>query len=347
MKGLLAKARVISPPEPTVADRRSRSAVEHLTVGSAHDGQRLDNYLQGRMRAVPRSLIHRIVRTGQVRVNGGRAKPDQRIVAGDVVRIPPLDFAAGDGPRQGAATAARALPVDAAPVVYEDADLLVVNKPAGLAVHGGSGIEAGLIERLRAARPDADFLELAHRLDRDTSGLLLIGKRRRALLALHRMMADGQMTKRYRAIVKGRWGRETPQQLAFPLERLLTSDGERRVRVSLTGQSAATRVSLVARYASGGLAGLPPFFSQLECQLLTGRTHQIRVHLNHAGFPILGDPKYGDFTLNKELYKLGHKRMFLHAFFIEFSHPISAQKLSLEAPLPAEFVHVAQRFGSA
>ena len=221
----------------------------------------------------------------------------------------------------------------------------MVDKSDGLAVHGGSGIAAGLIERLRASRPPGQFLELAHRLDRDTSGLLVIAKRRSALLALHRMFAAGEVKKRYLAIVKGYWGRPRPVLVQFPLLRYLTPAGERRVRVDAQGQSAATRFSRLQSLDFGGTPGLPPHGALLECELLTGRTHQIRVHLAHAGHPILGDEKYGDFTLNKVLDDMHFNRMFLHAFRLTMKHPKKDDMLVLEAPMPAAFEALLARFG--
>jgi 23S rRNA pseudouridine955/2504/2580 synthase len=324
-----ARRQAAAPP-PDAPGRQ----VRHLVVGEQGDGQRLDNYLEGRLAGVPRSLIHRIIRTGQVRVNGQRRRPEHKIMVGDDVRVPPVTLAAD--PARPPTRAARPLPTGRVPVMHEDEALIVLDKPAGLAVHGGSGIQAGLIEQLRAARPAAPFLELVHRLDRDTSGLLLVAKQRKALVALHRALAEGRVHKRYLALVAGHWGRTTAM-LQFPLQRYLLADGERRVRVQVEGQAASTRVRLVRHIASAGLPGLPPALSLLDCELLTGRTHQIRVHLAHAGFPILGDAKYGDFTLNKSLQKLGHKRMFLHASRIVFEHPSAGRTLRFESPLPQDF----------
>jgi 23S rRNA pseudouridine955/2504/2580 synthase len=221
--------------------------------------------------------------------------------------------------------------------LLEDEALIALDKPAGLAVHGGSGIQAGLIEQLRASRPQAPFLELVHRLDRDTSGVLLVAKQRKALVAMHRALAEGRIHKRYLALVKGYWGRSAATTLNFPLHRYVAGDGERRVRVQADGQAASTRIHLVRHVACPGVEGVPPSLSLLECELLTGRTHQIRVHLAQAGFPILGDQKYGDFALNKLLARLGHKRMFLHALRLSGEHPVSGQALRVESPVPGEF----------
>ena len=330
-----AKGLAKSPPGHAGAEI---VAARHLSVSAGADGQRLDNFLLARLKGLPKSMIHRLIRTGQVRVNGKRRTSDSRVDPGDDVRIPPLRGNAQSGNAQSGNAQARARPLAEGEirVVHEDDAVLVIDKPAGLAVHGGSGIAAGLIERLRAARPDADFLELAHRLDRDTSGLLLVAKNRPALLSLHRQMADGSVRKHYRAVVAGRWARPGATSLRFPLRRLETADGDRRVRVDPNGQAAETVVRLVSHHEVS-FAGAPPWISVLDCELKTGRTHQIRVHLAHAGFPLLGDQKYGDFTLNKLLDKSGFKRMFLHAFSLSYEHPKDGGRLRFEVTDPAGF----------
>ena len=340
MKPLRAKAETSPAGDATQADERLRLEVRHLTVGDQSEGQRLDNFLHGRLKGLPKSVIYRIIRTGQVRVNGRRSSADSKIALGDDVRVPPVRLDAGQDPARGPATAVRPLALNQVPVLHEDDALIVLDKPAGLAVHGGSGIQAGLIEQLRASRPGAPFLELVHRLDRDTSGVLLVAKQRKALVALHRALAEGRTHKRYFALVKGYWGRRTATTLQFPLHRYVAGDGERRVRVQADGQSASTRVHLVRHLDCAGIEGMPPMLSLLECELLTGRTHQIRVHLAQAGFPILGDQKYGDFTLNKLLHKYGHKRMFLHAFEFQAHHPTSGAVLCVQSPLPVEFERI-------
>ena len=221
-------------------------------------------------------------------------------------------------------------------VIHEDPAWLVLDKPAGLAVHGGSGVTAGLIERLRATRPQDRFLELAHRLDRETSGLIVVARTRPALLSLHRQFAAGGPAKHYRALVAGRWSRARAR-LEFPLERVAAPDGDRRVRVVAGAAPAATEVTLLEVRPGDPGRGQPAWFSLLDCRLLTGRTHQIRVHLSHAGFPIIGDPKYGDFTLNKVLHKQGFNRMFLHAFSVTISHPIDGHRCYFESPVPDVF----------
>ncbi len=293
-----------------------------LEVGEESVGQRIDNFLIRNLKGVPKSHVYRILRSGEVRVNSGRIKPDYRLVDGDKVRVPPVRVATPE-----ARPPARSL---ALPVVFEDDALIVIDKPSGVAVHGGSGISFGVIESLRAERPRAKFLELAHRLDRDTSGLLMVGKKRTALVELHRMLRDGEVRKDYVAIVKGRWkgGR---RKIDVPLHKYVTAEGERRVSVRDDGQQA---ISLFKPLAAGDTA------SMLDIRLMTGRTHQIRVHAAHVGHPILGDDKYGDFDLNRALVKQGVKRLFLHARQLSLSHPISGEPLAFVSPLPPEM----QRF---
>ena len=290
-----------------------RLKVNWLEVGEESAAQRIDNFLIARLKGVPKSHVYRVLRSGEVRVNSGRVKPDYRLQVGDRVRIPPVRVSQ-EKPR--------ARPAEF-PVVHEDAAILVVDKPSGVAVHGGSGVSYGVIESLRAARPQAKFLELAHRLDRDTSGLLIVCKKRTALVELHRMLREGEVEKVYFAVVKG-----APARDAFDIDEALhkhvTASGERRVSVHQDGKAALTRIKVVKRGE----------FSLLEVRLLTGRTHQIRVHLAHAGHPVIGDEKYGDFALNKRL----KKRLLLHAGKLSFVHPVSRERLRLESPLPPEFL---------
>jgi 23S rRNA pseudouridine955/2504/2580 synthase len=302
----------------------SPSKVSYLTVGAEEAGQRLDNYLMKHLKGAPKSLIYRIVRSGEVRVNKGRADVTYRIAEGDVLRIPPIRLADADAKPDHAAKAARGPEL---PILFEDEALLVVNKPAGLAVHGGSGVSFGVIEQLRAQRPLAKFLELVHRLDRETSGILLIAKKRSALVALHEMLRnDRGMDKRYLALVQGQFP-DARRHVKFKLFKYTTADGERRVRVAPEGQDSHTVLNRRAVFTDATL---------LECELKTGRTHQIRVHCAQSGFPILGDDKYGDFALNKQLPRQGLKRMFLHAWRLTLAHPASGEPLALEAPLPPE-----------
>jgi len=300
----------------------SKARATVLKVDEDGATQRIDNFLLRRLKGVPKSHVYRVLRSGQVRVNSARVRPDYRLQAGDRVRIPPVRTAARPRAVPAAAAAARA---NALPIVFEDAALLVLDKPAGVAVHGGSGVSFGAIETLRRARPDAKLLELAHRLDRDTSGLLIVAKKRSALVELHRMLREGEVRKIYIALVKGRW-RGGVREIREPLHKFVSAGGERRVAVRAQGLAAATRVRPLA---------VSRRLSVLELELLTGRTHQIRVHLAHAGHPVVGDDKYGDFAFNRDMAKQDVKRLCLHARRLAFAHPLSGVPLRLESPLPA------------
>ena len=299
-----------------------------VAVDSASEGQRVDNFLLRLCKGVPRSHIYRILRSGEVRVNSRRVDATYRLQGGDRVRVPPMRLA--DRSRK-----ARPRPVEL-PVVFEDEALLVVNKPSGTAVHGGSGVSYGVIESLRAARPQAKFLELAHRLDRETSGLLVLAKKRSALTALHAALREGKVRKCYLALVKGRW-RDDKRRVDLPLKKYLTKSGERRVSVDREGRESQTVFRRERAFRDCTL---------LSAELLTGRTHQIRVHLTHLGFPIAGDDKYGDFELNRGLAKQGLRRMFLHAGELEFAHPLSGEALKLHAPLPEDLSRFLDSLGS-
>jgi 23S rRNA pseudouridine955/2504/2580 synthase len=292
--------------------------VRLVQVTSDHEGPRLDNFLIRQCKGVPKSHLYKAVRAGQVRVNRGRCAVDYRLKIGDVVRIPPL--------RLPAATVSKAVP-RVFDVVYQDDAILVIDKPAGVAVHGGSGISQGVIESLRAAHPEWPFLELVHRLDRDTSGLLLLAKRRQALVRLHAMMRDGQVDKHYIALAQGRLANDR-QHVRAPLTKWLTASGERRVRVDPDGQYAHTLVTVLERFASHTL---------VQARLHTGRTHQIRVHMAWLGHPILGDTKYGDDSLQQTWRTIGVKRLFLHAHQLSFEHPVSRQAMAFCAPWPKPF----------
>lgn len=299
------------------------NSVTHLVIGEEAAGQRLDNFLVRHCKGVPKSHLYRILRSGEVRVNKGRVDPTYRLQSGDSLRLPPMRVA--ERPRDEADEVAKSR-VDL-PVIYEDDALLVIDKPEGIAVHGGSGVSFGVIEALRRQRPQAKFLELAHRLDRETSGILLVGKKRLALTVLHDMFREhgAGADKRYLVLVRGRW-MNTTQHVKAPLLKYLTDSGERRVSVDAGGKASHTVFRLLARW---------PEMSLLEAQLKTGRTHQIRVHLAHLGFPILGDEKYGDFTLNKRLRPEGMRRMALHAWRMSFRHPLSETQMTCVAPLPS------------
>ncbi len=301
-----------------------KDAVSQVTVGEESAGQRIDNFLMRLMKGVPKSHVYRILRSGEVRLNRGRVGPEARVAAGDVVRVPPVRVAAP-------AALPRSVPRVRVPILFEDDALIVVDKPAGLAVHGGSGIASGLIEQMRAARPEAKFLELVHRLDRDTSGVMLLAKKRAALVNLHAQLREGGTDKRYLVLARGRW-RDEMRRVRLALHKFSTREGERRVRVDdAEGQEAET----IFRRERVWTRHDPPL-SLLEAELRTGRTHQIRVHLTHIGFPLAGDDKYGDFAWNKALAKEGLKRMFLHAKEIAFTHPVSGERVRFESPLPPD-----------
>jgi len=320
-----AQTRTAAPvaAAPTVAEpvpAADTAQVRHLRVSDAYAGQRVDNFLIRELKGVPKTHIYRIVRSGEVRVNGGRVRAETKLAGGDEIRIPPVRVAA----EPAVVAAPGNFPHE---IVWEDAHLVAINKPAGLAVHGGSGISFGVIEQLRMARPDAPLLELVHRLDRDTSGVLLIAKTRAALVGMHETLREKSGDKRYLAAVKGEWVNDR-QHVKAPLAKYTRADGERRVEVNADeGQFAHTIFNLLERR---------PEMSLLEAELKTGRTHQIRVHLQYSGFPILGDDKYGDAATNKALRANGLKRMFLHAKSFSFEHPVTGQTIKVEAPLPPE-----------
>ena len=311
------------------------SAASNLTIDEASDGQRIDNFLAKTLKGVPKSHIYRILRSGEVRVNKGRIDASYKLVLNDVVRVPPIRVAANDKEvidfKQNSAQATSVLE---STIIYEDDALLVIDKPAGFAVHGGSGVSRGVIEQLRLERPKAKFLELVHRLDRETSGVLMLAKKRVALVALHEMIRNNQTDKRYLMLVAGEWT-EKKKRVTLDLQKYVLPNGERRVNV-VTDKSKdkydQAQVSETIFYLKQSFAG----FSLLEAQLITGRTHQLRVQLAHLGFPILGDDKYGNFANNKVLAKKGLKRMFLHSAETTLRHPISAENIKLSAQLPLD-----------
>ncbi|MFT3849940.1 MAG: 23S rRNA pseudouridine(955/2504/2580) synthase RluC [Propionivibrio sp.] len=316
----------------------SKNSVTQAIVSEDEQGQRIDNFLLRVCKGVPKSHVYRIVRSGEIRVNSKRVDASYRLRLGDVLRIPPVRVARHEEEIVAGAEFNAELPV-----IYEDEALLAVDKPAGIAVHGGSGVSFGVIEALRRQRPQSRFLELAHRLDRETSGVLLVGKKRSALTALHDMFREGAAgggvrttDKRYLVLVKGRW-MDPVRHVKLPLHKYLLDSGERRVRVQEDGKPSCTVFRLLARWRS---------YSLLEAELKTGRTHQIRVHLAHLGHPIAGDEKYGDFTFNRELQKSGLKRMFLHAWKIRFPHPLSGDTMTVEAPLPRVLEEFIDRISS-
>jgi 23S rRNA pseudouridine955/2504/2580 synthase len=307
--------------------------VSFLKLDEGQDGQRLDNFLIRVLKGVPKSHINKIIRGGEVRINGKRCDGKDRLAVGDELRIPPIRMANAEEKADFAPQGFGEMREFAHPIIFEDDHLIAVNKPSGTAVHGGSGVSFGVIEQIRLARDPQDTIELVHRLDRDTSGVLLLAKTRKALVKMHAMMQEEPGTEKpekfYLALVQGRVANDR-QHVKAPLLKYVAANNERRVRVDdADGQASHTIFNVIKRYAD---------MSLLEAELKTGRTHQIRVHCQHLGHPIVGDDKYGDFVLNKALQKLtpGLKRMFLHAAKLSFAHPISGEPLSLDAPLPPE-----------
>lgn len=347
---LAAKTKAVKPPGPVAAPVSAPvPSVMRMQVDEGSEGQRLDNFLIKLLKGVPKTHVYRVIRSGEVRVNKGRAAADTRLMVGDEVRVPPV--------RMADRSAEPYAPAREFPVVYEDDHLIAVNKPAGVAVHGGSGVSFGVIEQLRQARPQAKFLELVHRLDKETSGLLLVAKKRSALTALQDQFRNRETGKTYAALVIGAWpaGKKV---IDVALHKFLTTEGERRVRAvdedpvqaqdarglpstgsgrsgiqAQSGRRSITLVKIAKEFAD---------FTLLDVTIKTGRTHQIRVHLLHEGHPIVGDDKYGDFAVNKSLARgetvKGHRfdRMFLHARLLKFEHPSTGEAIELEAPLPAE-----------
>jgi 23S rRNA pseudouridine955/2504/2580 synthase len=302
--------------------------VQTIEIDEGSEGQRLDNFLVKLLKGVPKTHVYRVIRSGEVRVNKGRASADTKLALGDMVRVPPV--------RMADPAATPAAPAREFPIVHEDEHLIALNKPAGVAVHGGSGVSSGVIEQLRQARPTAKFLELVHRLDKETSGLLLIAKKRSALVALQDQFRGRETGKTYAALVVGAWPAKK-KVIDVALHKFLTAEGERRVRTvdddHDEGRRSITLVSVARAFAG---------FTLLDVTIKTGRTHQIRVHLASEGHPIAGDEKYGDFALNKALAKgeavkgQRFERMFLHARRLRFQHPDSGEAIELLAPLPAE-----------
>ena len=311
----------------------SPPAARLVEVDADSAGQRLDNFLIRHLKGVPKTHVYRIIRSGEVRINKGRASADTRVEAGDVVRVPPVRLS-----EKVAEKAERPAPAREFPVLLEDEHLIAIDKPAGIAVHGGSGVSFGVIEQLRQARPQAKFLELVHRLDRETSGILLVAKKRSALTHLQDQFRERETGKTYLALVTGIWP-ANKKVIDLPLHKYLQADGERRVRVTTAddpdGMRSITLVKMRSTAAARPAQGLPAM-SLLEVTIKTGRTHQIRVHLASQGHPIVGDDKYGDFDLNKRLQKLAMKRMFLHAWRLQFNHPASGERIELLAELPPE-----------
>lgn len=310
----------MNPPQKHPSGPARAPAVRHQDIDAETAGQRLDNYLLGQLKGVPRSHVYRLIRSGQVRVNSGRTAPSYRLQAGDRVRVPPV------GVRPTATPVATPDRLDwlAERIIYEDSRVLVVDKPAGLAVHGGSNISLGCIEALRLLRPASKDLELAHRLDRGTSGCLLLAKRRSTLRVLHQLLREGRVEKRYLTLVKGRWA-EDAREIDAPLVTRRVG-GEARVKVDPSGKEARSTFTVLDRYGKAA--------SSLEVSIDTGRTHQIRVHAAHAGHPVAGDERYGDDDFNGYLKSFGLLRMFLHAHSLSFEWPDNGEPFSASVPLP-------------
>jgi len=310
-----------------------RLAPELVEIGPQHEGQRIDNFLTAYLKGVPKSFIYRVLRRGEVRVNKGRAKPTYRLQTGDKVRIPPL--------RRTLPTA-KAVPGDKlvalinASILYEDDGLVILNKPAGIAVHGGSGVSFGVIEILRAARPQAPYLELVHRLDRDTSGCLIIAKKRSMLRHLHKLLREDGMEKRYQTLLRGPWhGGE--RRVSAPLRKNILQSGERLVKVEAEGKPSHTLFRALRRW---------PEASLVEAVPLTGRTHQIRVHAVHMGQPIAGDEKYGDADFNRRMQEKGLRRLFLHAASLRFT-TADGKSITVSAPLDPALMQVLTALGES
>ncbi|MDF1832402.1 MAG: 23S rRNA pseudouridine(955/2504/2580) synthase RluC [Porticoccaceae bacterium] len=303
--------------------------VQYLEINTDQAGQRIDNFLLSRLKGVPKSRVYRLLRKGEVRVNKGRIRPEYRLIKDDVVRVPPIRVSKQVPVSPGRSL--RAILSDS--ILLETEEFLVINKPFGLAVHGGSGINLGVIESLRAIRDPHAYLELVHRLDRDTSGCLLVAKSRRVLKHLQDQMRQRSMDKRYITLVSGRWARER-REVNAPLLKKTVASGERIVRANSEGKPSLTRFKVLKYYANASL---------LEVKLETGRTHQIRVHCQLVGHPLAGDPKYGDESYNQALRHIGLKRLFLHAAELAFVSPATGKRVSVQAPLPDSLERVLEK----
>lgn len=310
---------------------RPDGRVRLVEIDSDQAGQRIDNFLLRELKGVPKARIYRILRKGEVRVNRGRIAPSYRLQTGDSVRIPPVRIDSGQRPPPSSS----AIGLLEHRVIYEHSHFLVVDKPAGMAVHGGSGISHGVIEIMRAWRSDLHYLELVHRLDRETSGCLLLAKRRSALRRLHALMRDSALDKRYLALVRGYWP-DGLSEVDAPLRKNTLSGGERVVRIDPAGKASQTGFKVIERFDGATL---------IEARLLTGRTHQIRVHAAHLGHPLAGDEKYGDAGWNRELRRLGLKRMFLHAHSLAFVYPEPELSVHVSAPLDESLSRTLDRLG--
>ncbi len=294
--------------------------INYYNVQESDHNQRIDNLLVKLLKGVPKSHIYRIIRSGEVRINKARCEASTKVALADIIRIPPIRIAATDIDRS------KIIPAASFPIIFEDDYFLIINKPAGVACHGGSGVAFGVIEQLRKGM-NYKFLELAHRLDKETSGILILAKKRLALVSIQDMMRNNQITKEYYALTLGRWV-DDKRNLKAPIHKYLNKDGERRVKIDPEhGVFAHTIFTVVNKYTN---------YTLVNADLQTGKTHQIRIHCQHLGYPIAGDEKYGDFELNRQLQKSGLKRMFLHAHHMQFTHPLTGQICELNCPLPPE-----------
>lgn len=316
------------------SSQQKTPSVQFIEITASNAGQRLDNFLLSLEKGVPKSRIYRALRKGEVRVNKGRKKQTYKLELGDSVRVPPLHTREKTGLTTVNDHIRKQLDQS---VLLEDDDLLILNKPSGLAVHAGSGIEQGIIEALRITRAELPYLELVHRLDRDTSGCLLLAKNRPALLNLQQQMLEHDINKRYLTLLKGSSGKKE-KRIIEPLQKNTVSSGERMVRVDPEGKYAETLFIPIEQFAQAQLT---------EVVLFTGRTHQIRVHAAHDGHPLAGDDKYGDRDFNKIMKKVGLKRLFLHAWKLGISHPTSHESLLIEAPIPPHLQHIINELKSA
>lgn len=310
----------------SVMNSSPNAQVSYLEITATHEGQRIDNFLVTHLKGVPKSHIYRILRSGEIRVNKGRIKQTYRLQAGDIIRLPPIRVA-----ESGTITPqANVLQILENSIIYQDDTLLILNKPAGMAVHGGSGISFGVIEGLRALYPQEKSLELVHRLDRDTSGCLMVAKKRSQLKLLHQLLQEDQITKEYTALVRGRWNPRI-STVSAPLQKNVLQSGERVVRVHPEGKEAMSQFSIQRMFSIATL---------VKVKLITGRTHQIRVHATHSGHPLAGDEKYGDEKFNEQMTDFQLKRLFLHAAQLNIQFP--DRPLKVTAPLPSALQTVLQ-----
>lgn len=318
------------PQKPNQPPELTASSVNYVHINEDRAGQRIDNFLITQLKGAPKSLIYRIVRKGEVRVNKGRIKPEYKLKPGDIVRVPPVKLPEANTPTPVGKGLEKQL---REAVLYESAGLIIINKPHGLAVHGGSGVNLGLIESLRQIYPNERSLELVHRLDRDTSGCIMVAKKRSTLRAIHAQLRSGGIDKIYQALVIGGWPKSC-QKVDAPLQKNVVQSGERMVRVDQEGKRSITAYRVLKNFGQ---------FSLVEAKPITGRTHQIRVHCQHMGHPIVGDPKYGVDQVNQAQRQLGLNRLFLHAAQLKLIDPSTEKKIDVKAPLDAKLLHAVKR----